>query len=178
MSIIPRPARLLMAVFLFSASLTVLFLSQRAVLNIGGFCAEGGPYEIATHCPEGIPLMATVAPLVMIASIFLFAFSAKGHLAGVFFLWAGLFVSLGWNFLEFGLNPPEGDGRIYAWLITGVLFILMGLAPLIAVFQGFFLARSGSNNRLPRRSESQGYLIPLLAGCVLLGISVGVYLFK
>ena len=38
-----------------AASIVVIFLGMRAVLDIGGFCAEGGPYEIQTHCPDGVP---------------------------------------------------------------------------------------------------------------------------
>ena len=37
--------------------LTLIFLSMRAVMDIGGFCAEGGPYVIETHCPDGVPLL-------------------------------------------------------------------------------------------------------------------------
>ena len=37
--------------------LTLVFLAMRAVMDVGGFCAEGGPYVIETHCPEGVPLV-------------------------------------------------------------------------------------------------------------------------
>ena len=40
-------------------SLTLVFVSMRAVMDVGGFCAEGGPYVIETHCPEGVPLLIT-----------------------------------------------------------------------------------------------------------------------
>ena len=36
-----------------AACLTVLFLCMRSVMDIGGSCASGGPYEIANPCPAG-----------------------------------------------------------------------------------------------------------------------------
>ncbi len=40
-----------------AACLTLVWLSMRAVMNVGGFCAEGGPYVIETPCPDGVPLL-------------------------------------------------------------------------------------------------------------------------
>ena len=36
-----------------AAGLTALFLGMRRVMEIGGFCAEGGPFVIQHPCPEG-----------------------------------------------------------------------------------------------------------------------------
>ena len=33
-------------IFLVAVGLTVLFLGMRSVMEIGGYCASGGPYEI------------------------------------------------------------------------------------------------------------------------------------
>ena len=40
-----------------TAGLTVVFLSMRAVMDIGGYCASGGPYVIAQECPRGAAAM-------------------------------------------------------------------------------------------------------------------------
>jgi len=121
-----------------SMCLTLIFLSMRAVMNVGGFCAEGGPYVIETHCPEGVPLL-------LVGGIFgLFGFGGlmiwKGTILGgpyaglAALAWPALFLSLGWNFLEYGLfNTPQGEGIVWGWLIPGVLFVIMGIAPLLAV---------------------------------------------
>ena len=37
-----------------TAGLTVVFLSMRAVMNVGGACGSGGPYVIAQPCPGGV----------------------------------------------------------------------------------------------------------------------------
>ncbi len=48
--------------------------------------------------------------------------------------WPGLFLSLGWNFLEFAFAPP-GGGFAWGWLICGVVFVLMGGLPLLLAFK-------------------------------------------
>jgi hypothetical protein len=45
-------------------------------------------------------------------------------------LWPALFMSLGWNFLQYAFNPPFGDGPVWGWLLPGVIFELMGAVPL------------------------------------------------
>lgn len=93
--------------------LTLVFLAMRAVMDVGGFCAEGGPYVIEVHCPEGVPL-------VLVGGIFgLFGFGGltawKGSLIGgpygalVLLAWPALFLSLGWNLT--GHRSARTNGR-------------------------------------------------------------------
>jgi len=136
-----RYGRLDVAVYLLgvaglAACLTLVWFGMRAVMNVGGFCAEGGPYVIDTPCPDGVPL-------VMMLGIFgLFGFGGlmawKGALIGgpyaalVGLAWPALFLSLGWNFLEYAIRPPEPEyGIVWGWLIPGVIFVIMGGAPLL-----------------------------------------------
>jgi hypothetical protein len=117
--------------------LTLLFRGMRAVLDVGGACADGGPYVSAQPCPEGAP----VAMLAGILGGFLFGSIAMvygGRLGGVWgfapvLAWTALFASLGWNFLDYGLfnPPPEADGIIWGWVACGVLFEVMAFAPLL-----------------------------------------------
>lgn len=127
--------------------LTLIFLSMRAVMDVGGFCAEGGPYVIETHCPDGVPLL-------LVGGIFgLFGFGGlmawKGSIIGgiygglVLLAWPVLFLSLGLNFLEYAVNTPEGEGIVWGWLIPGVLFVIMGAAPLFAVLPFGHSGRAG-----------------------------------
>lgn len=170
--------RMFLSVLFFCLSLTVLFLSMRAVLNIGGFCAEGGPYEIAVHCPKGIPVLASVSPLLMIASIFVYISAAESYVTGVFLFWSGIFLSLGWNFLEFALYPPQGEGIVYGWLVCGIMFGLMGIGPFIYVVKGFLQGLSGRAVILPgeRGPDLRIFLLDL-AG-IALGIWAGISLFN
>jgi hypothetical protein len=117
-----------------TASLTVLFLSMRAVMRIGGFCASGGPYVIATPCPKGVAglLIASIWIGVVLAIVYAFQ-SVKAKAPNfVALAWPALFLSLGYNFFAFAFDPPGDDGgTAFGWLICGVLFAIMGGGPLV-----------------------------------------------
>ena len=49
------------------ACLTVLFYCMRAVMDIGGSCASGGPYVVARPCPSFMLLLPLAAIPVGIA---------------------------------------------------------------------------------------------------------------
>ena len=120
-----------------AAGLTLIFLSMRAVMDVGGFCAEGGPYEIQTHCPEGTALLMPLSIFGGLGSAALAGWKGAqigGPFAGLVALaWPALFISLGWNFLEYGLWPPTDDGIVWGWLIPGVIFEAMGIVPLLGL---------------------------------------------
>ncbi len=132
--------------------ITLVFLGMRAVMDVGGACADGGPYVSAQSCPDG----STPALLLGIFGLFLFGGIAMVYglrLGGIWsaaplFAWSGLFLALGWNFLDYGLfNPPGDETVIWGWLICGVIFVAMGLAPLLgglAVFGAAPVGRGGS----------------------------------
>lgn len=121
-----------------AASITIMFLGMRAVLNVGGYCAEGGPYVIETHCPEGVALLIPLSVFAGLGSAALIGWKGA-RLAGpwgalVLLAWPALFMSLGWNFLEFAFFPPPPEtGIVLGWLIPGVLFEIMGAFPLLAL---------------------------------------------
>jgi Short C-terminal domain len=119
-----------------ACGLTLTFLSMRSVMNVGGFCAEGGPYQIRQHCPQGVPglLLGGIWGGVILALVYI-GVVIKWHVPHfIHLLWSALFLSLGWNFFEFAFNPPgTTKGVVWGWLICGVLFVLMGGLPLIVV---------------------------------------------
>jgi hypothetical protein len=73
-----------------AGSITVVFLGMRSVLDVGGQCASGGPYVIATPCPDGTWLL----PLANFAGL---SFTSGGP------LWVVL--ALGLMFEVMGLVP-------------------------------------------------------------------------
>jgi hypothetical protein len=116
----------------FCAALTILFLSMRAVLNIGGYCAEGGAYQIAVHCPQGVAVLTPLSIFAMLGFAFLYMLNLISPGPNFTFLfWSALFTALGWNFFEFAFFPPMGEGVVVSWIICGVLFWGMGLGPLV-----------------------------------------------
>lgn len=120
-----------------SAGLTLVFLGMRAVMDVGGYCASGGPYVIAQECPQGT---AALIPLGIIGGLIGLAMYAvtSAKLPGprlTLLAWSALFLSLGWNFWEYGLNPPDGSaGLVWGWIICGVVFVIMGAFPLLGLF--------------------------------------------
>ena len=162
-----RLTSLFVSVLLMGMAITWVFLSMRAAMDIGGSCASGGPYEIATPCPaNGAVLMTLGIPLMVIC-----AFVGTAVAVGVgapdllIPMWALLFGSLGWNFLEYGLF--SGD-LVWGWLVCGVLFELMALPAVL------FLLPFGHDGpaRLNPRPEGQGrwllgYAVLGLAGATL-----------
>ena len=123
-------------------SLTILWLSMRAVMGIGGSCASGGPYVPAVECPDAVVLLTPASIFTGIASAGLLVWGGAqlpGAWAGLVGLaWPALFLSLGWNFLEFGLRPPGGQpGEIvWSWLFCAIVFFLMGGGPLVLAIWG------------------------------------------
>jgi hypothetical protein len=121
----------------FCCALTWLYLGMRSVMEIGGSCASGGPYEIAQPCPEGVPLLmlgGIFGGLITLALFVMFSSRLGGDYAGLgAYAWPALFLSLGWNFFEFGFDPPGQEGVVWGWLFCGVLFFLMGGLPLLAI---------------------------------------------
>ncbi|HEX2296285.1 MAG TPA: SHOCT domain-containing protein [Actinomycetota bacterium] len=118
-----------------SCGLTLLYLGMRAVMDIGGACASGGPFVPRVECPEGVPLLMIGGIWGGIVFVGLYLWTTSKHRVPtlVAFAWPALFLSLGWNFLDYGVDPPVGEGLVWGWLICAVLFALMGGLPLLAM---------------------------------------------
>ena len=150
-------AGLLIGVAGMTLSLTWLFLGMRAVMAIGGACADGGPYVSRQSCPDGVPLLLTVGIFgLFVFGAILLVYGSRiggpyGNLVGL--AWPALFLSLAWNFIEFGLHPPGEPGLAWGWLICGVVFVILGAGPLLAWLPSRHDSRtawqaSGTVNRL------------------------------
>ena len=127
-----------------ACALTIAFLAMRSVMNVGGFCAEGGAYKIRQHCPQGVPavLVGSIWGGLILAFGYVWQVLRGGVPGFSMLLWPALFLSLGWNFFEFAFDPPgTGGGIVGGWLVCGVVFALMGGLPLLvalpATLRGF-----------------------------------------
>jgi hypothetical protein len=124
----------------FALGLTALYRGMRSVMiEAGGFCASGGPYEIANECSEGQVTLIFVGVMVMIVfgALLMGASGAVGGsgMGAGFLMWAALFGALGVNFLQLGFDPPDGSGLAWGWIVPGVIFELMALGGLIPAVQ-------------------------------------------
>jgi hypothetical protein len=128
------PVATVVCVLLVAIGLTWSFFSMRAVMGVGGACADGGPYVSAQPCPDGAVLIAIAVPVMllsaMIGSVAAISINAPNLLIP---MWGFLFGSLGWNFLEFAF---KGGDVVWSWLICGVMFELMALPAIFAILVG------------------------------------------
>jgi len=157
-----------LTIFGVAFCITCLYCGMRGVMPLGGMVAAGGPYVIAHPAPSWVWVM----PLSVITGIicfFLNLFSYDENDINLMPLaWPGLFLSLGWNFLEFAFTPP-GGGMAWSWLICGVMFVLMGGLPLLLAFRA---AREKIRSRLQNGTGLMscfGQLL-LVAGGIISGI--------
>ena len=111
-------------VLLLGMGLMWAFESMRAVLDVGGSCASGNtPYQIATPCPGGSWLIGVGIPLMLIAAMAGSAFATGINAPNLLVpMWAVLFTSLGFNFLQYGISDGE-----WGFTVPGVLFEAMAL---------------------------------------------------
>jgi len=136
-----------------AAAFPCLFFAMRSVMDIGGACASGNvPYEITRPCPSGTPglMMGSIfGGLILLA---IYAFNAIGPNLTLL-AWPALFLSLGWNFLEYAFSPPDGSsGVVWGWLVCGVLFVLMGGLPLVF---GIKWAIDGKSTKISRLQDKR-----------------------
>jgi hypothetical protein len=123
------------SVLVVSIALTWTYLGMRAVMNVGGSCADGGPYVSANPCPDGSWLMSVAIPAML---IFAMAGTVSASMVGapnlLVPMWGVLFGSLGWNFLEYSFKGPD---VVWGWLVCGVMFWAMAL-PAFVLMAGLF----------------------------------------
>ena len=112
-------------------AITLLFQVSSAVAALGGFCARGGPYVIETECTDAIVAFAPTSILGGLVAVAIGATLAQGFGASLLaFAWPALFVSLSVVFFQTFVLGGDWVG-----LIIGVLFVAMGLAPLVLMLQ-------------------------------------------
>jgi hypothetical protein len=162
-----RIATVLVSVLIVAVALTWTFLGMRAVMDVGGSCAEGGPYEIAQPCPNGALLLSAAIPVMVITAML---GTVVAMLAGapnlLIPMWGALFGSLGWNFLEYGFSD---DGLVWGWIVCGVVFELMALPAIVGLFMGakVTLMPPTTSTQPPRQLQWYlGYLILAIVGLV------------
>jgi len=121
---------LFVSISLMAACVTLLYLAMRDVMDLGGMVASGGPYAIEHPAPGWVWLF----PVTTIGGIILAALYEKfrsytGGPPVAILAWPALFLSMGYNFFDYGINPPGKGGLVWAWLVCGVLFLGLALLP-------------------------------------------------
>jgi len=76
----------------------------------------------------------------------------------VLLAWPALFLSLGFNFFDYGISPPPefASGAEAGWIICGIVFVLMGGVPLVLLIFAVLKGReSRIRNLYPQMSLRQ-----------------------
>lgn len=159
-------AIVLSCVLLLAVTLVWAFLGMRAVMDVGGACAEGGPYEIATPCPDGAVLLTVAFPVMLIAAMLGSAVATRASAPDLLLpMWGVVFGTLGWNFLEYGFRA--GDGTVWGWIVPGVVFELMALPALYLIARG----ATFTDFSVPRGGPRPGLRSSWYAAYAVLGVT-------
>ena len=167
------PTRLVVWVFgcvlLVSVMLAWTFLAVRGVVAVGGSCASGGAFEIATPCPDGAWLLAPAVPVMILAAL---SGSGAGSEIGAPDLvtpwWALLFGSLAWTFFEWAVRA---DGVEPTALVGGVMFAAFAFPALLPARR--LVRRSSRRPPTPGRPAAWWWAACYL-GLFSVGASVGI----
>lgn len=166
----PSPAAIIVSVASIGAvaGLIVLVgLAMIPLLDVGGFCAEGGPYVIEQRCPAGVtPVMAIGVPLMLILAFVYIVALPKTWKPLIILAWPALFVALAAGFL-YGAFGATDTFQVVP-LFLALVMLGLGIGPTLA---GQTL---GSGSRTyPDRPDG----VPAQALAILIGLGAGAWLW-
>ena len=170
-----RLPALVASVIVTALALTWTYLGMRAVMDVGGSCADGGPYVSAQPCPDGAGLLTLGIPITLVA-VFAGSFVAVMLKAPTLLLpmWAGLFGSLGWNFFDYGLSTD--GGQVVSWIVCGVVFWLMA-APALFLMTRFDYNKDSFDGVAKVQSRGRGLWWAIYAALAVVGVALGAWSF-
>jgi hypothetical protein len=159
-------------VLVVAVCVTWAFLSMRAVMDVGGACADGGPYVSAQPCPDGAVLISIAIPVMVLTAMFGSAVAISVDAPNLLIpMWGGVFGALGWNFMEYGLMGP---GTVWGWLVCGVMFWLMAAPAVFAVLAAVYRAVVPPAKPSPQYDGARWW-IPAYAVLISVGALLGAW---
>jgi hypothetical protein len=166
----PWVAATAISVVVLGITITWAFFVMRSVMDVGGACADGGPYVSTQPCPDAAWLLPVAVPVMLLTAIFgSMAATAVNAPNLLIPMWALLFGSLGWNFLEYAFIGP---GVVWGWLVCGVLFWLMA-AP--AVFLMLVAVKNAVVPPREKRSSGSRWWVPAYSALFAVGFLIGAW---
>ena len=115
------PALFHFTIFGVAFCISLLYQAMRPIMRLGGMVASGGPYAIEHPAPSWVWIMPVAIVFGMVCFFLNLFTSGDGDGVNLMPLaWPALFLSLGWNFLEFTFSPRRrrhspGAGWSAAW---------------------------------------------------------------
>ncbi len=167
---------LVTSVIVVSLALTWTYLGMRAVMDVGGSCADGGPYVIEQPCPDGSGLLLLGFPIMVVVAFAGSAFAVMLKAPTLLLpMWAALFGSLGWNFFDYGLNSAGGE--VVSWIVCGVVFWLMAAPALYLMFK-FDYSKDSFDGVAKVASRGRGTWFAIYAALGIVGAALGAWSFN
>lgn len=167
---------LLTSVVVMGLALTWTYLGMRSVMDVGGTCAEGGPFVIEQPCPDGSGLLVLGIPITLVA---MFAGSIVAVMLKaptlLFPMWVALFGSLGWNFFDYGLNSDGGE--VVSWIVCGVVFWLMA-APALYLMTKFDYSKDSFDGVGKAQGAGRNTWLGTYAALGVVGAALGAWSFN
>ena len=150
----------------------------RSVIAVGGYCAEGGAYEIAIECPENKLILAPIGILSLMVGLGLYLiFRLRIGPSWITALWPVAFVGSAWTFLQAGLNPPPNSESTWPLFVMAVLFGAAGLIPLWLLRKDLYLFRDETGFK-GSRLDSFNFLQILHFLAAAVGVAAGFYIIQ
>lgn len=123
-----RSVLLSVCVLLLAVFITWLLAAMRAVMDIGGSCASGGPYVIVAPCPEHSTALTLVgmfgsAFIALVGTVFAVGLGAPNLLVPYWtFTIGGMVVT----FLVYGFASDSAP--VWGWIVGGLVNLPLALA--------------------------------------------------
>ena len=123
----------LISIGCMAAIFVMLPLAAMALLDVGGFCASGGPYVIRQECPTGvIPVLGAGIPLLFVFG-FIYALALPaGWRALLVWGWPLLFLELAVCFFISAFTAP-GQSFAVGPFITGLVMAGVAVIPVLGI---------------------------------------------
>jgi hypothetical protein len=165
-----------------AAAITLLYSAMAYIMIAsGGMVASGGPYAIEHPAPSWIAAFPlSIFAMLGFAGLGIYGSNRGWGINPVAPTWAALFLSLGWNFLRVGmLAVRAGATAGWTWVVCGVFFWVMGVAPIVGAVRAVASRRTpGTVGDLPESpSGPAGAYVAAQAAGVALGIVGGITIF-
>ena len=166
---------------ILAACMALLFLAMRGVMAPGGVVAGGGPLAIEHSALDWILLFLITIAVWWISALAHAKFQLDAGGPPLALLsWRMLFLLIGFNFFNFGVNHPGNGERIaWGWLALGVAYLVMALLPAGVVGSLKIGPALMISLAKPWAPSARNYSLILLdAAAAALGVWGGIYLFK
>lgn len=126
-----RVATTLISIACMAAIFVMVPLAMLQLLDVGGFCASGGPYVIRQECPDGVmPVLGAGFPLLFVFGIAYTVSLPTGWRFLLVWCWPLLFLIIAAAFIVSAFTAPD-QGFAAVPFIVGIVMAAIGIGPML-----------------------------------------------